>query len=368
MTPFPAAGHLPLLLEASVSTPPSVKANEQAETADATASDPQQTSGSAVKSAGRHRSGLLAAVSSISTTVKSKLTPGANSSSSGKQSFGSSTSGATPQRIRAPTPEPVIATPATASHGSITSQSSAAQATATDCITSSENSSEKAVLGGTDGAAPHRSPAAKAIKAVGRMLRRRPVAANSAGGKSSTVHSSSHNMPVQQKGIAASHGRVPPKAEANAVQISANAASSAAIGSSTSSGHAATTDAQGARAQGQNKVDRKGSVGNSANAEGQDKVGRKGMVGSRLFGLRPTAGRNAEKAEAQNHADANAGKAEQAAIASQSKPRPKGHQALSTRAAVAQTQSQNRQPRVTVKDKVSANGHVKEQVPRRFAF
>ncbi len=224
------------------------------------------------------------------------------------------------------------------------------------------------MLGGTDGAALHKSPAAKAIKAVGRMLRRRPVAANSAGGQSSTVHSSSHNMPVQQKGIAASHGRVPPRAEANAVQISANAASSAAIGSSASSGHAATTDAQGARAQGQNKVDRKGSVGNSANAEGQDKLGRKGMVGSRLFGLRPTAGRNAEKAEAQKHADANAGKAEQAAIASQSKPRPKGRQAVSTRTAVAQTQSQNRQARVAVKDQVSANGHVKAQVPRRFAF
>ncbi|DBA82689.1 TPA: hypothetical protein ACH3X1_006928 [Trebouxia sp. C0004] len=56
VTPFPAAGHLPLLLEASVSTPPSVKADEQAETTDATASDPQQTSGSAIKSAGRRRS------------------------------------------------------------------------------------------------------------------------------------------------------------------------------------------------------------------------------------------------------------------------------------------------------------------------
>ncbi|KAL0037441.1 hypothetical protein WJX79_008391 [Trebouxia sp. C0005] len=54
VTPFPAAGRLPLLLEASVPTPPPVKADEQAETADATASDPQQTSGSTVKSAGRH--------------------------------------------------------------------------------------------------------------------------------------------------------------------------------------------------------------------------------------------------------------------------------------------------------------------------
>ncbi len=357
------------MLEASVSTPPSVKAGEQAESADAAASDPQQTSGSAVKSAGRHRSGLLAAVSNTSTAVKSKLTPGAKSSSSGKQSSGSSTSSATatPQRMRAPTPEPATATPATASHGSMTSQSSAAQTSASDCITSSDNSSDKAVLGGTDSAAPHKSPAAKAITAVGRMLRRRPAAANSGGGRSSTVHSSSLSMPVQQKGIAASQGRVPPKAEANAVQIRANAASSAATGSCSSSGPAATTDAQGARAQGQNKVDSKRSAGNSANAEAQDKVGRKGTVGSRLFGLRPTARRNAEKAAAQKRADATAGKAEQAASASQSKPGPKGQQAVSTRAAVAQTQSQNRQPRVTVKDKVAANGHVKAQA-RRFAF
>ena len=181
------------------------------------------------------------------------------------------------------------------------------------------------------------------------------------------VHSSSLSMNVQQKGIAASRGRVPPKAEANAVQIRANAASSAATGSSTSSGPAATTDAQGARAQGQNKADRKGSAGNSADAEGQDKVGRKGTVGSRVFGLRPTAGRS-EKAAAQKRADATAGKAEQAASASQSKPGPKGQQSVSTRAAVAQTQSQSRQPHVTVKDKVSANGQVKAQVPRRFAF
>jgi len=342
-----------------------VKADEQAESADAAASDPQQTSGSAVKSAGRHRSGLLAAVSNISTAVKSKLTPGAKSSSSGKQSSGSSTSSATPQRIRAHTPEPATATPATASHGSITT--SAAQTTASDCITSSETSSDKAVLGGTDSAAPQRSPAAKAITAVGRMLRRRPAAANSGGGRSSTVHSSSLSMPVQQKGIAASHGRVAPKAEANAVQIRANAASSAAIRSSTSSGPAATSDAQGARAQGQNKVDSKRSAGNSANVDAQDKVGRNGTVGSRLFGLRPTAGRNADKAAAQKRADATAGKAEQAASATQSKPGPKSQQSVSTRAAVAQTQSQNRQPRATVKDKVSANGHVKAQA-RRFAF
>ncbi|KAA6425310.1 MAG: hypothetical protein FRX49_04803 [Trebouxia sp. A1-2] len=368
VTPFPAAGRLPLLLEASVPTPPPVKADEQAETADATASDPQQTSGSTVKSAGRHRSGLLAAVSNLSTTVKSKLTPGANSSGSGKQSSGSSTSSTTPQRFRAHTPEPATATPATARHGSMTSQSSAAQTTASECITSSDNSSDKAVLGAADSSAPQRSPAAKAITAVGRMLRRRPAADNSGGGRSSTVHSSSLSMPVQQKRIAASHGRVPPKAEANAVQIRANAASSAVIGSSTSSGPAAPIDAQGARAQEQHKVDTKRSAGNSANAEGQDEVGRKGMVGSRLFGLRPRVARHAEKAEAQKRADTTAGKAEQAASASQSKPRPKSQQSVSTRAAVAQTQSRSRQPRVTIKDKVSANGQMKAQVPRRFAF
>ncbi|KAA6425304.1 MAG: hypothetical protein FRX49_04798 [Trebouxia sp. A1-2] len=368
VTPFPAAGRLPLLLEASVPTPPPVKADEQAETADATASDPQQTSGSTVKSASRHRSGLLTAVSNLSTTVKSKLTPGANSSSSGKQSSGSSTSSTTPQRLRAHTPEPATATPATARHGSMTSQSSAAQTTASDCITSSDNSSDKAVLGAADSSAPQRSPAAKAITAVGRMLRRRPAADNSGGGRSSTVHSSSLSMPVQQKRIAASHGRVPPKAEANAVQIRANAASSAVIGSSTSSGPAAPIDAQGARAQGQHKVDTKRSAGNSANAEGQDEVGRKGMVGSRLFGLRPTAGRHAEKAEAQKRAETTAGKAKQAASASQSKPRPKSQQFVSTRAAVAQTRSQIHQPRVTVKDKVSASSQAKAQVPRRFGF
>ena len=368
MTPFPAAAQLPLMLEASVSTPPSVKADEQAESADAAASDLQQTSGSAVKSAGRHRSGLLAAVSNLSTAVKTKLTPGAKSSSSGNQSSGSSTSSATPQRMRAPTSEPATATPATASHGSMTSQSSAAQTTASDCITTSETGSDKAVLGGTDSAAPQRSPAAKAITAVGRMLRRRPAAANSGGGRSSMIHSSSLSMPVQQKGTATSRGRVPPKAEANAVQIRANAASSAAVRSSTSSGPAATSDAQGARAQGQNKVDSKRSAGNSANVDAQEKVGRNGTVGSHLFALRPTARRNADKAATQKHADATAGKAEQAASATQSKPGPKGPQAVSTRAAVAQTQSQNRQPRVTAKDKASANGHVKAQAIRRFAF
>ncbi len=152
------------------------------------------------------------------------------------------------------------------------------------------------------------------------------------------------------------------------MQIRANAASSAATGPSTSSGLAATTDAQGARVQGQNKVDSKGSAGNSTSAEGQDKVGRNGTVGSRLFGLRPTARRNAEKAEAQKRADATAGKAEQAVSASQSKPGPKGQQSVSTRAAVAQTQSQNRQPHVTGKDKVSANGQVKAQARRSFVF
>ena len=270
--------------------------------------------------------------------------------------------------MRAPTSEPATATPATASHGSMTSQSSAAQTTASDCITTSDDSSDKAVLGGADSAAPQRSPAAKAITAVGRMLRKRPAAANSGGGRSSTVHSSSLSMAVQPKGTAGSHARVPPKAEADAVQIRANAASSAAIGPSTIIGPAATTDAQGARAQGQNKVDSKRSAGNSANAASQDKVGRKGTVGSRLFGLRPTARRIAEQAEAQKRSDAIAGKAEQAASATQSKPRPKVQEGVSTRAAVAQAQSQNRQPRVTAKDKVSANGHVKAQVPRRFAF
>ena len=373
VTPFPAAGHLPLLLQASVSTPPPVKADEQVETADAPATDPQQTSGSAVKSAGRHRSGLLAAVSNISTAVKTKLTPGAKPSSSGKQSSGkqssgSSTSSANPQRMRAHTPEPATATPAAASHGSMTSQSSAAQTIASDCITSSDNSNDKAELGGADSAAPQRSPAVKAITAVGRMLRRRPAAANSGGGNSSMVHSSSLSMAVQPKGTAGSHARVPPKAEADAVQIRASAASSAAIGPSTIIGPAATTDAQGARAQGQNKVDSKRSAGNSANAASQDKVGRKGTVGSRLFGLRPTARRIVEQAEAQKRSDAIAGKAEQAASATQSKPRPKVQQGVSTRAAVAHAQSQNRQPRVTAKDKVTANGHVKAQVPRRFAF
>ena len=159
-----------------------------------------------------------------------------------------------------------------------------------------------------------------------------------------------------------------PKAEANAVQIRANAASSAAVRSSTSSGPAATSDAQGVRAQRQHKVDSKRSAGNSASAGGQDKVGRNGTVGSRLFGLRPTARRNADKAAAQKHADATAGKVEPAESASQSKPVPKGQQAVSTRAAVAQTQSQNRQPRVAVRDKVSANGQVKAQAPKRFVF
>ena len=314
VTPAPAAGHFPVYPARSMSRMSPVKADAQAETADGL--KPEQASHSAVKSGGSYRSGFLAVVSSLPTAVRNKLTPAAKSSSSSKQGSGSSTSGSTSQRIRAHTPEPANATPATVSHGSITAESSAGHPTATGCTTSSDISSHSAALGVTDAAAPYKSPAAKAASKVGRMLRKKPVAANSASGTGSGVQSSSLSKPVQQKAdqsTATSCHRLPPKAQAGAMQISATAASSAAVAAPIRSG-------PGSKPEGQTKARSKDTAGSSAKAAEQDKASTKGTVGSRLFGLRQTASRIARAGKAVTIV----GKAEQAASASQSKSGPAG--------------------------------------------
>ena len=349
VTPAPAAGHFPVYPASSMSGMCPVKADAQAETADGL--EAEQASHSAVKSAGSHRSGFLAVVSSLPTAVRNKLTPAAKSSSSSKQGSGSNTSGSTSQRIRAHTPEPVNATPATASHGSITAESSAGHPTATGCTTSSDISSHSAALTVTGAAAPYKSPAAKAASKVGRMLRKKPVAANSASGTTSMVQSSNLSKPVQQKAnqsTAASCHRLPLKAQAGATQISATAASSDAAAAPIRSG-------PGLKPEGQRQAGRKDTAGSSAKAAEQDKASTKGTVGSRLFGLRQTASRIARAGKAVTIV----GKAEQAASASQSKPGPKGQQAAFTRGAVAHTQASAPQSRGTTKGKAPAKAHLK---------
>ena len=165
-------------------------------------------------------------------------------------------------------------------------------------------------------AAPSNSPAAKPLKAMGRMLRKKSADADTASSKASSSQMSHRAAAVPPKGsegkeTTACQGRAHRSTgQKHLLHISASASS------------VAQDAMQGAQ------------------VAAQDKADKKATVGSRLYGLRVTAGRvaRAEKDAAAKAAGKNVADKTKEAV------KAKGKQTLPTRKAVASTEGSAPQP------------------------